>query len=336
MLSLSFTTSQLHADPLPPLPEAVSHQVTLQTSARGKTYIASFGGQSQQSSAHQKAWLLTLGDSSWQPLPALPSVQGATGRSGSAAVVLDQQFMLFGGTGPGRSGKPITLTDSYRLSPIGKMYQKLPDMPVAVYDAVAQVYRNRYVYLIGGNHQGGQVNLVQVFDNFTQKWSQATPLPTTPLSRHSAVLQDDKLLVCGGEIQQSDQAGAFTPALNPHCFLATLNPQQPAMLTWRQLSVPANAGRLDSSALVLTQANETWLLFTGGVDLTAAPLDSAIGFDLQRQQWQSVQARLSRHHSRYLLRLNDEWYSLGGINSQGQVVADFIKQQINLQPDPAP
>lgn len=311
--------------------------MTLQTEARGQTYIASFGGQSAQAQIHNKAWLLI--DNNWQSLPAVPSVQGASGRRGAAAVVLDQQFLLFGGTGPGRNNTPLTLTDSYRLSPIGKMYQKLPDMPVAVYDAVAQTYRNRYVYLIGGNHQGGAINLVQVFDNFTQKWSQATPLPSTPLSRHSAIISANQLVVCGGTTFKSAAGGDFVATVNPHCFAAGLSPQQPAQLQWRQLPASNGAAIVDGSALSIDDKQSHWLIFAGGnttIDAAATPASNSVGWHSQQQQWQAVAGNLSIQHSRYLLKLNNEWYSLGGINLQGQAVADFTKQQISLNPNPTP
>lgn len=338
---LMTSLSQVQANPLPALPEAVADAVVLQTTVRGKSYLISAGGNTnpQQSlaAAHRKSWLLTSGESSWLPLPDVPSAQGATGRVAAAAVTLDQQFFLFGGTGQGRNGQPVTLTDSYRFSPIGRMYQKLPDMPVAVYSSVALTYANRYVYLIGGNHQGNAVNLVQVFDNFTQKWSQATPYPITAVSRHSAVLVNQQILVCGGVRQQPQADGSITLTAQTDCYLAQINPQQPAHLTWRRL--PAGPGALiDAAATVIGDTSARQALFIGGKHSLSAASVQQTGwlFDFTKQSWQQTAAPSARSGSRYLLSIGNEWYSLAGIDKSGTVMADFSKQQFSLLPDAAP
>lgn len=339
MLMTSLTQAQ--ANTLPALPEPLADAAVLQTTVRGKTYILSAGGRSAAAnnltSAHRKSWLLAYGDSSWLPLPDIPSAQGATGRIAASAVTLDQQFFIFGGSGQGRNGQPVTLTDSYRLSPIGRMYQKLPDMPVAVYGSVALTYANRYVFLIGGNHQGNAVNLVQIFDNFTQKWSQATPYPMTAVSRHTAVLSNQQLLVCGGVRQQVNTDGSISPQEQIDCYLAQLNRQQPSQLQWRRL--PDGPGALlDAAAINIGSSDKPQALFVGGHNSLTSQTINQTGwlFDFSKQSWQQTALPEARSGSRYLLSIGNEWYSLAGIDKSGALMADFSKQQFSLLPDGAP
>lgn len=329
------------ANPLPALPEPVADAAILQTTARGKTYLLSAGGTASTSlelaGAHRKSWLLTYGDSSWQPMPDVPSAQGASGRIAAAAVTLDQQFFIFGGSGQGRNGQALTLTDSYRFSPIGRMYQKLPDMPVAVSGSVALTYANRYVFLVGGSHQGNAINLIQVFDNFTQKWSQATPYPLTAVTRHAAVITNQHLLVCGGVRQQVNADSSIGLTAQTDCYLAALNRQQPAQLNWQRL--PDGPGALiDAAASVVGAGAAPKALFIGGRRSLAAPAGNPTAwlFDFNQQRWQHTTAPAARTASRHLLMLNSEWYMLAGIDQDGNLTADFSKQQFSLLPDAAP
>ena len=50
-------------------------------------------------------------------------------------------------------------------------------------DAVAGVYRERYIYLIGGWSKTDAVRVVQVYDAQKNKWSQATPFRNAGVRR---------------------------------------------------------------------------------------------------------------------------------------------------------
>ena len=183
-LTAAATCLALSAAELPKLPEPVSNNAVASVTIRGKTYIASFmgiGPGKQHSDVHNKVFMHTLGEFGWHEMPDVPSQQRLQGRIAASAVALNNNFFVFGGFAVNADGTEQTAADSYRFDPITKRYTRLNDIPVPVDDAVALTYQNRYIYLVSGWSDHGNVNLVQVFDNYTQRWSQATPFPGKPV-----------------------------------------------------------------------------------------------------------------------------------------------------------
>ena len=106
---------------LPDLPEPVSNNAVASTSIRDKTYVLSVGGIApgkNTADQHNKVWLLTVGEFSWNSLPALPSQQRLAGRIGISAVALNNNFFIFGGAFMQSDGNVTTASDSYRLVPV--------------------------------------------------------------------------------------------------------------------------------------------------------------------------------------------------------------------------
>ena len=76
----------------------------------------------------------------------------------------------------------------HAFDPLGGEFKERASMPVPVDDAIAVVYQDRYIYLISGWHDFGNVNLVQQYDVIADSWSQATPTlragSVRPCGRH--------------------------------------------------------------------------------------------------------------------------------------------------------
>ena len=79
-------------------------------------------------------------------------------------------------------------------------------MPVE--DAVLLVYLDRYIYLVSGWHDLGNVNLVQVLDTANGTWQQATPWPGAPGSAIPALPSSSTCSPSGTERASSSAAGA--------------------------------------------------------------------------------------------------------------------------------
>lgn len=261
------------------------------------------------------------------------------------ATVLEQNFYLFGGYSVGKDGTEVTQPDSYRFSVISKNYTKLPDMPVAVDDSVALSYQNRYIYLISGWHNDGNVNLVQVFDNFTQKWSQATPFPGAPVFGHAGAIDGNRLLICDGVATELTADGKRRYVAQPACYLGSINPTDSRKISWQALPHPTGTARYRQAAIPVTIAGERYLAFVGGssnpynfngigYDGKPAEPDAAVWlYQLSSNRWRQGKTTTAVMDLRNLLTLDDDIYSLGGMTAGQQVNSGFIKQQITLLPE---
>lgn len=330
------------------MPEPISNNATLATTIRGKTYIASFAGIGQgktAADAHSKGWMIIVGDSSWQKLPNVPNSLGHNSRLGINAAVLEQNFYLFGGYSVARDGSEVTQPDSYRFSVISKNYTKLPDMPVAVDDSVALSYQNRYIYLVSGWHNDGNVNLVQIFDNFTQKWSQATPFPGTPVFGHAAAIDGNVFVVCDGVSTALDPAGKRSYVASPACYRGEIDSANARKISWKAVQHPTGVARYRQAALPVTLDSQRYLAFIGGsntpynfngvgYDGTPAEPDTDVWlYQLSTNQWKKGKTDNPIMDLRNLVVLDDAVYSLGGMGPGQQVQSALIKHQITLLPE---
>jgi N-acetylneuraminic acid mutarotase len=332
---------------LPDLPEPVSNNAVASTSIRDKTYVLSVGGLAlgkNTADQHNKVWLHTVGEFSWSSLPTLPSQQRLAGRIGISAVALNNNFFIFGGAFVHPDGGVTTASDSYRLDPVTRRFTRLNDMPVPVDHAAAVAHQNRYVYLVSGWSDHGAVNLVQVFDNFTQRWAQATPFPGAPVFGHAATIVANQLVVCDGVTLHytKDQAPALQKS--PACWAGILG-SDPLKISWRQLPHPDQQGRYRLAASTVRLAGEEYAAFIGGSSTpyalngvgyqgeAAEPSSAVWLYSPQQQRWFKGETKTAVMDLRTLVEINGNFYSLGGMLDQQQVTNQVINQQIKLLPE---
>jgi N-acetylneuraminic acid mutarotase len=330
---------------LPDLPEPVSNNAVASTSVRGKTYIASFmglGPGKQHGDIHNKVWMHTVGEFNWQSLPAVPSTQKINGRIAASAVALNSNFFVFGGFSVNADGSERTAVDSYRIDPITKRYTKLNDMPVPVDDAVALTYQNRYIYLISGWSDHGSVNLVQVFDNFTQRWSQATPFPGKPVFGLAAAMADNQMLVCDGVTLEyyADKKREYKS--EPACYLGTVG-SNANQIDWRVIEHPTGTARYRMAGINTKVDGKDMLVFIGGstnpynyngvgYNGTASEPDSKVWvFSPGEKRWLTAADTTPVMDLRSLIEIDGEVYSVGGMTSGQQISGKLIKHPIKLQ-----
>lgn len=345
--SLSLLLVSTAAIALPDLPEPVSNNAVASTHIRGKTYVLSatgLGPGKTSADIHNKAWLHTVGEFGWTSLPAVPSQQRLSGRIGASAVALNNNFFIFGGSFVAADGTAVTANDGYRLDPVTRRYTRLNDMPVPVDHAAAVAYQNRYVYLVSGWSDHGAVNLVQLFDNFTQRWSQATPFPGKPVYGLAGAIAAHHLVVCDGvtltypanqQRQRSHSAACWSGALGAN----------PNVITWQEIPHPTGKARYRMAATAVTLNGEEIVAFIGGSD-TAYSLN-AIGyqgelaepsaavwlFSPRQQRWLDAADTTAVMDLRGVVELDGAFYSLGGMIHPQQVTNKPIKHQIKLLPE---
>ncbi len=120
------------------------------------------------------------------------------GPSGGRAVGAREHVFLFGGYVVDGQGGENTLPDVNVYEPLTDRWFRAEDLPVAVDDSVAGVYRDRYIYVVSGWSKTDAVNNVQVYDAQKNKWSQATPIPGTPVFGHAGAVVGDTIVYIDG------------------------------------------------------------------------------------------------------------------------------------------
>lgn len=344
-LAAAATCVALSASTLPDLPEPVSNNAVATTSVRGKTYIASFmgiGPGKQHADIHNKVFMHTLGEFGWQTLPPVPSQQRLNGRIAASAVALNNNFFVFSGFTVNADGTEQTAADSYRLDPVTRRYTKLNDMPVPVDDAVALTYQNRYIYLVSGWSDHGNVNLVQVFDNFTQRWSQATPFPGKPVFGLAGAMADNQMLVCDGVALQyfADKKREYKS--EPACYLGTVG-DNANQIDWRIVQHPTGTARYRMAGINTKIDGKDMLVFIGGstnpynyngIGYNGQPSepDSKVWvFSVADKRWLKAADTTAVMDLRSLIEIEGDIYSVGGMQQGQQVSPQLIKHQIKLQ-----
>lgn len=332
---------------IPELPEPVTNQVVLQTTVRGKSYLVSFAGLGAEKTAaasHNKAWQLTEGNATWQPVTPLPNQARKSGRIAASGLAMANNFFIFSGYSVAADGSETTLTDSYRFSPVTQTYTKLPDMPVPVDDSLAVSYQDRYIYLISGWHNDGNVNLVQVFDNFTQKWQQATPFPGTPVFGLAGAAVGNQLLVCDG-VKLNYADGKRSYAMENQCYLGTIDPKTALKINWQPIAHHGQKARYRQAAIAITLQGEPMIALIGGSDnpynfngigYNGAPAEPNAGiyvYALKQQRWLKAEPTSAVMDLRNLVSIQGDIYSVGGMLPGQNVTSKLIKHQIKLLPE---
>ena len=344
-LAAAATCVAISAAPLPDLPEPVSNNAVASTSIRGKTYIVSLmglGPGKTHADTHNKVFMHTLGEFGWQTLPPVPSQQRFSGRLAASAVALNNNVFVFGGYNVNADGSEQTAADSYRLDPVTQRYTKLNDIPVAVDDAVALTYQNRYIYLVSGWSDHGNVNLVQVFDNYTQRWSQATPFPGKPVFGLAGAMVNNQMLLCDGVALQyfSDKKRQYQA--EAACYLGTVT-DNANTIDWRIVPHPDGKARYRMAGINAVVNGEEMMVFIGGSEnpynyngigynqQPSAPNEKVWLYAPKQQRWLKAAPTTPVMDLRGLINLDGAIFSVGGMTEQQQVSNKLIKPTIKLQ-----
>ncbi len=236
------TTCSVNANTLtlPDLPEPVSNNAVAKVHLKGQDYLLSFMGLAEGKTyqdVHNKAWALNLRypRNGWQPLRSVPHVNQLAGRLAAVAVGIKHKAYLFGGYTVAKDHSEISTQDNYLYRLENDSYERIADMPVAVDDSALVTYQDRFIYLISGWHQHGNVNLVQVYDTKNDTWSQASPVPAPGVFGQAAGIVDNELVVCDGVkvTPHIDTKRSFESS--PVCLYGKIEPNNHLRIHWQAL-----------------------------------------------------------------------------------------------------
>jgi N-acetylneuraminic acid mutarotase len=288
----------VETEALPELPVPLSNNaVALVATDRGFGLYSFFGLESGTSWRHlsRRGWVLLRDTGTWRETAPLP---GATGRLAAVAVTVGEAVWVFGGYTVAEDGAEVSTPQVYRLDTGSGLGAQVTDMPVPVDDTVATVYRDRYVYLVSGWHDVGNVNLVQVLDTATLEWSQATPYPGQPVFGHAGGMAGNRMLVCDGvriEYPADGSQRRFLPA--SECWLGEVDSEDFRRIGWRPVPAHPGAPRYRMAAAADDHGR---VVFAGGSanpynydgvgynGQPSEPESTVFSFDLEAATWAPV------------------------------------------------
>jgi N-acetylneuraminic acid mutarotase len=245
-----------------PLPVPVTNNAVAAVRIKGQLLVYSLMGLGQQknwSSVTNAAYALNVKYDKWTVIRPAPG----SGRLGTVAVGAADQIFLFGGFVLDPSGLEQIIPDLSIYDPSGLRWHNGPDMPVAVRDAAAGVYRDRYIYVIGGLSKTGPTNQVQIYDTEDKKWLQGTASPGAPVFGHAGTVTGDALVYVDGA-QKNPTAGGLAYVPSDECWLGRIDHHDPRKIEWKKLLAHPGMARYRIAAG--GSEKEQRIYFAGGSD----------------------------------------------------------------------
>lgn len=309
-----------------PVPEPVSNNAVAEFSLDGVQYVMSFmglGPGKEHEDITKSTWLWRSDTGAWEVFPDVPVEQG---RLAAVAVGLYDRVLLFGGYTVAADGSEKSTSEVFIVNPQDGSYQRRTDMPVPVDDAVAFAYANRYIYLVSGWHDEGNVSHVQVYDTWEDEWATATGFPGVPVFGHAGGIVGNRFVIVGGVGVLGKKDGRRQFGAINQAWLGEIDQQDPAQITWSELPL------LDETAQYRMAATgdeaSGLVLFAGGArrpynfngtgydGLPAEPHGSFFAWDFSTAAWVGFPDvdRVATMDHRGLLRIDEAGFvTLGGM-----------------------
>lgn len=258
-----------------PLPAPVSNNAVALAKNGKHEGVYSFmgiGANKTWDSITNGAQVMDTSTGKWSELHSVP---GPAGRIGASAIGARGQIMLLGGYTVDGQGGEITVSDVSVYEPAGHRWSRGSDLPVAVHDAVVGIFRDRYLYVIGGESRKGAVPNVQVYDIEKNKWQQATPIPGPPVFGHAGGVVDDTIIYVDGAQKNAVETPPYVAS--DECWMGKIDHKDITKIQWTQL--PEHPGPAHYRVGAGASEKEHKIYFSGGSE---TPYDyNGIGYDGQ-------------------------------------------------------
>jgi len=319
---------------LPPLPNAVTNNAVASVKAGRREYIVSFNGLGEGKTHLDILASTFIYDSRskrWQEAGPVP---GGAGRLASVAASVGELIYVFGGYTVAEDGSEASTPWTHAFDPRTREFAGRAAMPVPVDDAVAVTYEDRFIYLISGWHDLGNVNLVQRYDTETDTWDQATPTPGPAVFGHAGGVVENTIVYCDGVAIEAhnDRRREFVAV--PDCLLGVIDNDDSRRIDWRTVRYHPGLPRYRMAAAGIPAVNG--VLFIGGSENPynfngvgyngepSEPAAAALLFDIDDQSWRviDVEGAATMDH-RGLAAFKGQWVTVGGMLAE-QRVADRI------------
>lgn len=342
LTSASVMAQPIAVEPLPGLKHAVSNNAVTLVEGPDGDYLFSFlglGSDKTWQDISNAAFVLNPGATSWKELDwAEPETK--PGRLAASAVSTAGAAWLFGGYTVASNGSEESEAGVYRVRPGESELRWVTDMPVPVEDSVLLVYQDRFIYLVSGWHDLGNVNLVQVLDTQTMSWAQATPWPGAPVFGHSGGNSDGHILICDGvRIQYANDDGPRRFLPSNECWSGSIDPKNYRRIDWRPVIPHPGSARYrmasvgDSMHRVVFAGGSVNPYNFNGIGYNTLPSEaenSVFSFSFETREWKQhgVLPRGTMDH-RGLPYSKGWYYLIGGMQGQQTVVNDVYRFRVD-------
>jgi len=258
------------------------------------------------------------------------------GRLASIAVTVNNKVYLFGGYTVNESHAEKSMPDVYQYDAQTRKFTLFSQMLIPVDDTVALVYQDRYIYLISGWHDVGNIADVQILDTHSKRWYLGTPYPGQPVFGHAAGILENNIVVIDGVKVAGIKQGKRQYKMSNQSFLGKIDPLDFTKIHWQALPLHPGKAKYRTASNGSKQLNS--VVFAGGSDnpynfngigyngSPSEPSDAVFSWDLKAKQWKTLNSlsRASMDH-RGLLAVEDSFYLLGGMNENQQVSDQVIR-----------
>jgi N-acetylneuraminic acid mutarotase len=292
----------LHADDEPklnPLPSPVSNNAVAISHGNKNLHVFSFmgiGPKKTWDAITNSAYRLDLSTGKWTELRPVP---GVAGRLAASAAAFHEQVFIFGGYVVDGQGGETTVSDVNVYVPAENRYYRGADIPTPVDDSVIGVYRDRYVYLVGGwsGPKSEAVRNVQVYDSEKDRWMQATPIPGTPVFGHAGAIVGNTIVYLDGAYKNPTGASPKFVA-SSECWMGKISKKNPTRIAWTKL--PEHPGNARYRIAAGASEKESKIYFSGGSDnpynyngigyngQPSEPSPVTFAFNVRSGQWQTI------------------------------------------------
>lgn len=325
---------------LPSLPVAVSNNAVAALKARRREYVVSFNGLGEGKSHADTLDTTFVYDSRSKRWKEAEPVPGGAGRLASVAAAADGLIFVFGGYTVAEDGTEVSTPWTHAFSPVTREFDERAAIPVPVDDAVAVTYADRYIYLISGWHDLGNVNLVQRYDTKTDAWVQATPTPGPGVFGHAGGIVGNTIVYCDGVAIEAHDNRRRDYIAVPDCFLGLIDNDDTRRIDWRTIKFHPGLPRYRMAAAGIPAANV--VLFIGGSENPynfngvgyngepSQPAPGALLFDIDEQDWQVVafDGEATMDH-RGLVPFAGKWLTIGGMTADQRVTDRVLSYKLD-------